>query len=57
MNALVSKEFWNERYSHMCFKYITPQPKKYYLDFKLDRVFCSMAWMGACKWATEAGCG
>ncbi len=57
MNALVSKEFWDERHSYMRLKYITPQPKKYYLDFELDRVFRRWLGYGRGQRLMEAGCG
>lgn len=56
-NALVSKEFWDKRHGRVRLKYVTPQPKKYYFDFELDRVF--HRWLGYRRGQRlmEAGCG
>jgi SAM-dependent methyltransferase len=57
MNALVSKEFWDERHGRTRLKYVTPQPKKYYFDFELERVFHRWLRYGRGQRLLEAGCG
>ncbi len=56
-NALVSREFWDERHGRIRLKSFTPQPGKYYFDFELDRVF--RRWLGSRRGQRllEAGCG
>jgi SAM-dependent methyltransferase len=56
-NALVSKEFWDERHGRVRLKVVTPQPKKYYFDFELERVFRRWLGYGRGQRLLEVGCG
>jgi len=57
LKGLASKEFWDDRHRRIRLKKITPQPKKYYLDYELDRVF--RRWLGSRRGQRllEVGCG
>jgi SAM-dependent methyltransferase len=57
LGALVSKEFWNERHGRVSLRSVAPQPKKYYLDFELDRIFRRWLGPGRGRRLLEAGCG
>jgi 2-polyprenyl-3-methyl-5-hydroxy-6-metoxy-1,4-benzoquinol methylase len=55
--ARVSEEFWNERNRRVSLRSIAPQPKRYYMDFELDRVFRRWLGPGSGRRLLEAGCG
>lgn len=55
--ALVSREFWNGRHGRVSLRSVAPQPKKYYLDFELDRFFRRWLGPGRGRRLLEAGCG
>jgi SAM-dependent methyltransferase len=55
--ALVGQGFWNERNSRVRLKHAAPQPKKFYMDFELDRVFRRWLEPGPGRRLLEAGCG
>lgn len=57
VEELVSREFWDERNRRSLLDPIAPRPRKYYMDFELDRVF--RRWLGSRRGRRllEAGCG